>query len=86
MMTELENIKGINEYTSYGYGSFKPPRLNVWTRHHVLQGIPIFSTTDARKWPIKQVADFVEKIVSNNYTDNNPSERIKISKSFINQV
>ncbi|CAI6359714.1 unnamed protein product [Macrosiphum euphorbiae] len=84
-MNELENIKGVNDYTCYGYGSFKPPRLNVWTRHNVLQGIPIFSTTDARKWPIKEVADFVEKIVSNNYTDNNHSERIKISKSFINQ-
>ncbi|XP_060856488.1 uncharacterized protein LOC132934225 [Metopolophium dirhodum] len=84
-MAQLENTKGINDYTSYGYGSFKPPRLNVWTRHSVLQGIPIFSTIDARKWLVKEVADFVEKIVSNNYTDNNLSERIKISKSFINQ-
>jgi len=85
-MNELEDIKGVNEYTSYGYGSFKPPRLNVWNRHNVLQGIPIFSTADARKWRVKDVATFVEKIVSNNYTDDNLSERIKISKSFINQV
>lgn len=85
-MNELEMIKDDNDYTSYGYGSFKLPRLNVWTRHNVLKGIPLFSKTDVRKWPVKEVATFVEKIVSNNYTDDNPSERIKISKSFINQV
>uniref|UniRef100_A0A2S2NZ86 Lethal(3)malignant brain tumor-like protein 3 n=1 Tax=Schizaphis graminum TaxID=13262 RepID=A0A2S2NZ86_SCHGA len=84
-MDELEIIKGVNDYTSYGYGSFKRPRLNVWTRHSVLRDIPIFNTTDVRKWPIKEVATFVETVVSNNYTDDNPSDRIKISKTFLNQ-
>ncbi|XP_026818791.1 uncharacterized protein LOC113557456 isoform X2 [Rhopalosiphum maidis] len=84
-MDELEIIKGVNDYTSYGYGSFKRPRLNAWTRHNVLDDIPIFNTTDVRKWPIKEVATFVEIVVSNNYTDDNPSDRIKISKSFLNQ-
>ncbi|XP_025194287.1 uncharacterized protein LOC112593910 isoform X2 [Melanaphis sacchari] len=84
-MDELDVIIGVNDYTSYGYGSFKRPRLNVWTRHSVLQGVPIFNTTDVRKWPVREVATFVEIVVSNNYTDDDPSDRIKISKSFINQ-
>ncbi|XP_022170347.1 uncharacterized protein LOC111033751 [Myzus persicae] len=84
-MDDLEMIKGDNDYTSYGYGSFKQPRLNVWVRHNVLQGIPLFNISDVRKWSVEEVATFVEKIVSNNYTDNDPSELIKISKPFINQ-
>lgn len=87
VMDELEIIRGINDYTSYGYGSFKRPRLNAWTRHSVLHGIPIFTTTDVRKWPVKEVATFVEIVVSDNYTDNDdPSVRMKISKSFMKQV
>lgn len=85
-MNELEIIKDDDDYTSYGYGSFKLPRLNVWTRHTVLQGIPLFNLPDVRKWSVKEVAKFVEKVVSNNYTDNNLSGRIKITKHFIKQV
>lgn len=86
VMDELEIIRGCNDYTSYGYGSFKRPRLNAWTRHNVLHGIPIFNTTDARKWPVKEVATFVEMVVSDNYTDDDdPSVRVKISKSFMKQ-
>lgn len=83
---ELETIRGVNDYTSYGYGSFKLPRLNVWKRHYVLQGIPIFNISDVRKWTVKEVATFVERVVSNNYTDNNASKQIKLSIPFINQV
>lgn len=83
---ELENIKGVNDYTSYGYGSFKQPRLNVWNRHYVLQGIPLFNVSDVRKWSVKKVATFVKRVVSNNYTDDNHSEHVKLSNHFINQV
>lgn len=87
VMDELEIIRGYHDYTSYGYGSFKRSRLNAWTRHSVLHDIPIFKTTDVRKWPVKEVATFVEMVVSNNYTDDDdPSVRIKISKSFMKQV
>jgi len=85
-VTELETIKSVNDYTSYGYGSLKRPRLNVWTRHQALHSIPIFNTSDVRKWSIQEVATFVERVVSNNYTNDDQSLRINIPKYFIDHV
>ncbi|CAI6368257.1 unnamed protein product [Macrosiphum euphorbiae] len=52
---------------------------------NVLQGISIFSTTDPRKWTIEELVNFVERLLTNNYTNNNSSELMRISQSLRNQ-
>lgn len=58
----------------------------AWTRHNAQLGIPIFSTNDARKWSVQDVACYVDQIVRSNSSDRTTNEQISISQRFIDQV
>ncbi|VVC36175.1 Hypothetical protein CINCED_3A008865 [Cinara cedri] len=60
-------------------------RNRAWTRHHVPLGIPVFSTGDVRKWSVKEVASYVNRIISPIKLDPNPYEQISLADHFINQ-
>lgn len=61
-------------------------RGRAWTRHNALLGIPMFDTSDARKWSVKEVASYVDQVVTNPFSDRNTRDQISISDRFIDQV
>lgn len=61
-------------------------RGRAWTRHNAQLGIPLFKTTDVRKWSVKEVASYVEQVVSTKYADHNINEQINVSDRFVDQV
>lgn len=61
-------------------------RGKAWTRHNAQLGIPFLGTDDARKWSVKQVASYVDEVVSTKYLDRNTHEQISVSSRFIDQV
>lgn len=56
----------------------------TWIRHNAQLDIPLFSTTNARKWSIEEVAAYVEHITSITYS--NPKNPNRISDRFVHQV
>lgn len=61
-------------------------RGRAWTRHNAQIGIPMFSTGDARKWSVAEVASYVDQIVSTKYANHNVNNQISISDRFKDQV
>lgn len=58
----------------------------AWTRHNAQLGIPIFSTDDARKWSVEDVASYVDQIVKSNNGTLTNKEQNSISQRFIDHV
>jgi hypothetical protein len=58
----------------------------AWTRHNAQLGIPIFTTNDARKWSVQDVASYVDQIVRSNSSNRTTNEQISISQRFIDEV
>jgi len=65
------------------YNSNKPKKMERKNKN-VQQGISIFS--DPTKWSTEELVNFVERILTNDYTDHNSSELMRISQSLRNQV
>jgi len=58
----------------------------IWTKHNSQLGVPIYNTTDARKWTCLEVATYVDQVVTNNYSHQNVQGNIDVSKRFLDQV
>jgi len=59
---------------------------SFWTTHNAQLGIPLFNTTDARKWSIQEVASYVQKVVECYNSNIITNEEISISDRFIDEV
>lgn len=84
---EKEIVKEISSFPAFDLNPLTlPKRGRAWTRHNAQLGIPVFDTSDARKWSIKEVALYVDKIISPKHSDPNPYEQISVTDRFIDQV
>ncbi|XP_050435903.1 uncharacterized protein LOC126842792 [Adelges cooleyi] len=60
-------------------------RGRAWTRHNAQLGIPMFSTTDARKWSVEEVASYVDRVVATKYVDQSTDDKFTVSEKFVKQ-
>lgn len=79
--------KEISSFPAFGLNPLTlSKRGRAWTRHNAQLGIPVFNTTDVRKWSVKEVASYVDQIISPKNLDRNPYEQISVTDHLIDQV
>ncbi|XP_022164017.1 uncharacterized protein LOC111029358 isoform X2 [Myzus persicae] len=70
----------------YNLGSVSmETQTSFWTIHNAQLGIPLFNSTDARKWSIQEVASYVQKVVDYYKSNINTNKEMSISDRFIEQ-
>jgi len=63
------------------------PQCRYWTRYNAQLDLQLYTTTDARKWSVQEVASYVQKVVTCYYSKSNPNKKeISIPDRFIDQV
>jgi len=83
---KLRKIIGLG-LVGYDLGSpLMETQSSYWTRHNAQLGMPLFNTTDARKWSVQDVASYVEKVLDCHNSNSNTNKEISISDRFIDQV
>lgn len=59
------------------------PLACYWNKYNSQLGIPIFNTTDVRKWSVHDVASYIQKVLE---YKSNTNQDTSIPDQFINQV